>query len=194
MVFDWVTVKLVFGTVNKFITSDWDKVVLFLSPPVLPVLVLVTLPLGPDAPVRPDFKSSHCLAILTFVTYSWCALVNHTSPTEMSVSVANVAARASWAVPSSSNACAAKTKSASTTSGDLFTAMWRSRVLNWTVTAAFFWPLAILSCSPPMMMMANDDECTAVDVVDVKTSDSTLDDEFIEAHSNDACCTEGKDD
>ena len=44
------------------------------------------------------------------------------------------------------------------------------------------------------MMMANDDECTAVDVVDVRTNDSTLDDEFIEAHSNDACCTEGEDD
>ena len=33
-----------------------------------------------------------------------------------------------------------------------------------------------------------------VDVVDVRTDDSTLDDEFIEAHANDARCIEGVDD
>ena len=31
-------------------------------------------------------------------------------------------------------------------------------------------------------------------VVDVRTNDSTLDDGFIEAHANDARCTEGEDD
>ena len=31
-------------------------------------------------------------------------------------------------------------------------------------------------------------------VVDVRTNDSTLVDEFIQAHANDACCTEGEDD
>ena len=33
-----------------------------------------------------------------------------------------------------------------------------------------------------------------VDVVDVRTNDSTLVDEFIDAHANDTRCTEGEDD